>query len=125
MRELTGKLAPFEAWTGSKAGQAVEPLGIPRLQEILAVNAQARINIPFGASLTGVAHIPTNAERDLRDLYAVSNTKRNIWVLVILVAVLGGLWMFGKLDPVLPEFMERATVIGPIEQPAVETTTEG
>jgi hypothetical protein len=91
-----------------------------------AVNAQARINIPFGASLTGVAHIPTNAERDLRDPYAVDNTKRNIWVLVALLALLGGLWMFGTLDPVLPEVMDRATILGPVEEAApAAPATEG
>jgi hypothetical protein len=73
-----------------------------------------------------VAHIPTNAERDLRDPYAVDNTKRNIWVLVALLALLGGLWMFGTLDPVLPEVMDRATILGPVEEAApAAPATEG
>ena len=35
-----------------------------------AVNIRARINIPFGASLTGVAQLPAGAERSLVDPYA-------------------------------------------------------
>jgi hypothetical protein len=35
-----------------------------------AVNARARINIPFGTSLTQLATLPLNAERSLIDPYA-------------------------------------------------------
>jgi hypothetical protein len=35
-----------------------------------AINARARINIPFGTSLTQLAQLPTNAERSLVDPYA-------------------------------------------------------
>jgi hypothetical protein len=35
-----------------------------------AVNARARINIPFGTSLTQLAKLPTNAERSMQDPYA-------------------------------------------------------
>ena len=35
-----------------------------------AINARAKINIPFGTSLTQVAHLPPNAERALTDPYA-------------------------------------------------------
>ena len=35
-----------------------------------AVNTRARINIPFGTSLTQVAQLPPNAERALSDPYA-------------------------------------------------------
>jgi len=35
-----------------------------------AINARARINIPFGTSLTQVAQLPPNAERALTDPYA-------------------------------------------------------
>jgi hypothetical protein len=34
------------------------------------VNARARINIPFGTSLTAVATLPDGAERALTDPYA-------------------------------------------------------
>jgi hypothetical protein len=35
-----------------------------------AVNARARINLPFGATLTGLAILPEGAERSLTDPYA-------------------------------------------------------
>lgn len=54
-----------------------------------AVNARARINIPFGTALTRMARLPEGAERSLRDPYA---EKRSPWkrypVLAILVAAL-------------------------------------
>jgi hypothetical protein len=35
-----------------------------------AVNAKARISVPFGASLTGVARLPRGSRRDHRDRFA-------------------------------------------------------
>ena len=49
-----------------------------------AINARARINIPFGTSLTELAQLPTNAERSLSDPYA---EKSSHWPL--LATVLG------------------------------------
>lgn len=43
-----------------------------------AINARAKINIPFGTSLTQVAHLPPNAERALTDPYA---EKKRPWAL--------------------------------------------
>ena len=54
-----------------------------------AVNARARINIPFGTSLTRLAKLPEGAERSLTDPYA---EKKPVWpwiVAVALVAILG------------------------------------
>ena len=48
-----------------------------------AVNARARINIPFGTSLTQVATLPANAERSLSDPYA---DKRSPWPALLLLA---------------------------------------
>ncbi len=35
-KELNAKLAPYEAWIGSKAGAKVEPLGVARARDLLA-----------------------------------------------------------------------------------------
>jgi hypothetical protein len=63
-----------------------------------AVNTQARINLPFGASLTGTAHLPPGARRSLRDPFA---EKRPPWrfylFLVVLFALIGGLWQQGYI----------------------------
>ena len=51
-----------------------------------AVNARAKINIPFGASLTASARLPENAERSLVDPFA---EKKRLWIpYVILLALL-------------------------------------
>lgn len=50
-----------------------------------AVNARARINIPFGRSLTGVAALPAGASRSLHDPYA---EKPSPWPKIILVVVI-------------------------------------
>jgi hypothetical protein len=60
-----------------------------------AVNARARINIPFGRSFTSVASLPTGAERSLTDPYA---EKQSPWALylVLLLAVGGAIaWKLG------------------------------
>ena len=48
-----------------------------------AINARARINIPFGSALTSVARLPAGAERSLDDPYA---EKSRVWLFVLLVA---------------------------------------
>lgn len=58
-----------------------------------AINARARINIPFGTSLTALAKLPNNAERTLVDPYA---EKQSPWTLYGLFALLCAvtLWWF-------------------------------
>lgn len=63
-----------------------------------AVNARAKINIPFGASLTAAARLPENAERSLSDPFA---EKRRPWAFYLVLAALAGalavLWRQGYL----------------------------
>jgi hypothetical protein len=40
---VSARLAPFEAWSATRAGAAVEKLGLPRVREILASDAKAVI----------------------------------------------------------------------------------
>jgi hypothetical protein len=49
-----------------------------------AVNAKAKINVPFGAVLTHVATLPPGAQRDLVDPYA---EKKSPWPKVLVVAL--------------------------------------
>lgn len=58
-----------------------------------AVNARARINIPFGTSLTAMPNLPAGAHRSLIDPYA---EKKSVWPYVIaLLAMTGlGLWVW-------------------------------
>jgi hypothetical protein len=73
-----------------------------------AVNTRARINVPFGASLTGVAALPPGSQRSLEDPYA---EKRRPWktyvFLIVLLIVVGAAWQQGYLDPIIEPLLER------------------
>lgn len=68
-----------------------------------AVNTRAKINVPFGAALTGLAHLPQGAKRSLRDPFA---EKPSVWPYVIgIVLVVLAAWFvwqkFFVVDPLL------------------------
>jgi hypothetical protein len=68
------------------------------------VNAKAKINIPFGKSLTAIATLPVGSHRDLVDPYAEGNPKRNrviLWSAVLLLWLVA--WGIGALNWVLPK----------------------
>ncbi len=74
-----------------------------------AVNAKAKINVPFGASLTRIAVLPPGAQRDMIDPYA---EKKRPWgwyftILFIILLALG--WVFGKFDRVLSSLSPKIT----------------
>jgi hypothetical protein len=50
-----------------------------------AINAKAKINVPFGAMLTHIAILPPGAQRDLKDPYA---EKKSAWPKVVIFAIL-------------------------------------
>ncbi len=98
-----------------------------------AVNARAKMNVPFGASLTQIAVLPAGSQRDLYDPFA---DKQSPWPKVILAAVvlLGiayGAWYFGALDNSLPVKLQTTSVFGtnawsyvpPPPAPATNTPT--
>jgi hypothetical protein len=62
-----------------------------------AVNARAKINIPFGTSLTGLAALPQGATRQLTDPFAEKQSKLPYVLLAMLVlsAALWCAWHFG------------------------------
>ena len=49
-----------------------------------AVNAQAKISIPFGTALTGIPRLPAGSRRDLKDPYA---PKKSIWPRLIIAVI--------------------------------------
>lgn len=76
-----------------------------------AVNARAKINVPFGGSLTHVAVLPPDSKRDLVDPFA---EKKRPWkfyttVAIILLIALG--WWMGKFDHLLPDNLTSSWVI--------------
>jgi hypothetical protein len=50
-----------------------------------AVNARAKVNVPFGGALTAVAALPPGSERSLTDAFA---EKRSPWPAVVLVVII-------------------------------------
>ena len=61
-----------------------------------AINARAKINIPFGTSLTALASLPSGSHRSLVDPYA---EKKTVWPLYVLIALgaaaIAVLWHYG------------------------------
>ncbi len=83
-----------------------------------AVNAKAKINIPFGGSLTHIPKLPPGSHRDLTDPFAESHKGRNRAITIIIVlAVLVACWYFGLVEKVIPGmlpesgYMKRAEAI--------------
>lgn len=63
-----------------------------------AVNARALLSIPFGTTLTRVAHLPEGSERALRDPYAARRQPWGLYLLLAaLVALLVTLWRQGVI----------------------------
>ena len=77
-----------------------------------AVNTQAKINVPFGASLTKVATLPPGSQRDLVDPFAEKKKPWGLYLTLIIIIVLGLSWYFGKLDKVVPNKIKTTTVFG-------------
>jgi len=83
-----------------------------------AVNARAKMNVPFGGSLTGIATLPPGSQRDLVDPFA---EKKSPWpkiILVLLVFILAYVilerlgfiyeWTDGHLGRPKPAISEKA-----------------
>jgi hypothetical protein len=82
-----------------------------------AVNARAKMNVPFGGALTGVAALPPGSQRDLVDPFA---EKKSPWpkiivlvvLLIIAIAVLNKMgfifdWTNGRLGTERPVKVEK------------------
>lgn len=75
-----------------------------------AVNALARINVPFGGALTRVAVLPKGASRSLRDPFAEKRQPWGLYLVSFAVLGLGLAWFVGRLDDYLPAQERAATV---------------
>jgi hypothetical protein len=85
-----------------------------------AVNARARINVPFGASLTGIAVLPPGALRDKFDPFAEKKRPWGLYIFLFILLLLAGLWAFGKLDAWLPDSITSHSVLH--RKPALENS---
>ena len=98
-----------------------------------AVNAKAKMNVPFGGALTGVAALPPGSQRDLVDPFA---EKKSPWPKVIVLVILlvlayvaldkmGSIydWTNGRLGHPRPVMAEKAVPAAPTEAPAKPAET--
>jgi hypothetical protein len=76
-----------------------------------AVNALAKINVPFGSALTKVAALPFGSRRQLHDPFARKRRPYWLYLLFVLVLASGALWWLGKLDRHLPSWARMDTVL--------------
>lgn len=74
-----------------------------------AVNAKARINVPFGASLTRIAVLPPGAQRDLIDPYAEKKRRWGLYFTILIIILLALGWVFGKFDRALSSLSPKIT----------------
>jgi len=61
-----------------------------------AINARARINIPFGTSLTQLAQLPEGSERTLSDPYAEKETPWGGYIAIAAVAAAAAWWWLDR-----------------------------
>lgn len=67
-----------------------------------AINAQAKVNVPFGTTLTEIAKLPPGATRSVRDAYADKGLPWKRWVFLFVVLYGGYRWLQGSFDQHLP-----------------------
>lgn len=77
-----------------------------------AVNARARINVPFGATLSRVAKLPPGARRDSSDPYAEKTFPWKTALFLVVVLYGGYRWYVGDLDRILPEAARSTSLLG-------------
>ena len=82
-----------------------------------AVNAKAKINIPFGTTLTSVAKLPPGAKRDRHDPYAEAGLPWKRVVLIGFLLILGWQWRRAALDWLLPRGIRSSTLLGTSSAP--------
>lgn len=76
-----------------------------------AVNARAKINVPFGGSLTHVAILPPGSQRDLVDPFAEKKRPWKLYITLIVLFLIALGWAIGKFDQLLPDELTSAWVI--------------
>jgi len=74
-----------------------------------AVNAKAKINVPFGASLTGIAALPPGAQRDLVDPFAEKKRPWGLYSFLLVIILLAAGWALGKFDRILSSLSPKIT----------------
>ncbi len=77
-----------------------------------AVNANARINVAFGTTLTGLAKLPAGSRRDSKDLYVDKGIPWKRVVFILVIGVIAYRWYEGEFDRFLPRHLHSDSVLG-------------
>jgi hypothetical protein len=77
-----------------------------------AINANAKVNVTFGATLTSIAKLPPGSRRESGDRYADKGLPWKRVVLLLLVLLIGYRWYEGALDHLLPPHVQSVKVLG-------------
>jgi hypothetical protein len=77
-----------------------------------AINANAKVNVTFGATLTTLAKLPVGSRRESRDRYVDKGIPWKRVVVLLLVLLIGYRWYEGALDRFLPPHVQSAKVLG-------------
>lgn len=75
-----------------------------------AVNAKAKVNVTFGATLTSVAKLPPGAQRESLERYVDPGLPWKRIVFLVLLGIVVYRWCDGSLDRVLPRTWQSRTV---------------
>jgi hypothetical protein len=87
-----------------------------------AINNCAKMNIPFGRSLTNMPVIPPGSERSLEDPFAEKKRPWKFYITLLVILVVALCWYEGKLDGNLPTRLKSTSVMG-TNAPAWTPTT--
>ena len=77
-----------------------------------AVNAKAKMNVPFGGSLTGVATLPPGSLLPSVDPFAEKKRPWGFYITLAAIVILAISWYLGNLDGVLPGPAKSTSVLG-------------
>jgi hypothetical protein len=81
-----------------------------------AVNAFARVNVPFGEALTTVAVLPRGATRLLNDPFAEKRRPWGLYLLLLVLAAIAAYWLLGRADEYLPDPVKSSTVLHRLQE---------
>jgi hypothetical protein len=77
-----------------------------------AVNSKAKINVPFGATLSSVAKLPPGSKRSFSDPYAEKGFPWKLAAAVVFLLYCAFHWYVGGFDNVLPAPARSTAVLG-------------
>ncbi len=77
-----------------------------------AINNCAKMNIPFGKSLTDMPILPPGSERSLEDPFAEKQRPWKLYITLVVILLVAFAWYRGKLDSNLPGKLKSTSVLG-------------